>query len=444
MILERLQDVIVAPATPLGSSALAVVRVSGSHTLRMCDQVFRGKTRVTEAKGHTLLTGFLVQGEEVIDEAVAAVFRAPHSYTAEDLVEFSVHGNPLIVERVTDVFIGMGARLADPGEFTERAYLRGRIDITQAEAVLATIQTRTIKGVSAAVAQLKGNLSREIEDISNRLRHIYANVEAQLEFPEEDIPDIPLDTLLDELACDVDTLKKAFRRGRSQRQGLTVMLLGRTNVGKSTLFNALIGEDRSIVTPIPGTTRDLVVSTLRFPGGQARLFDGAGVGATESLPDKIAVRRAIGAAKRADFLVVILDAVEGLTKEDQNLLKLLNKKSGIVLWNKIDAVSSVPELPDPPKEVIKVSALKKINLQELKDSIRREVSTGGDTFFANRFQEERINQLAARLHAAREAGYLDMRAKELSQAQEALSGFDRSAITREVLDEIFSRFCVGK
>lgn len=444
MILERLQDVIVAPVTPMGSSALAVVRVSGPQTLRMCDQVFRGKTRISEVKSHTLVTGFLIQGEEILDEVVAAIFRSPHSYTTEDLVELSVHGNPITVERVTDLFIQMGARLARPGEFTERAYLRGRIDITQAEAVLAAIEARTTKGISAAMAQLKGNLSQEIEDISNRLRHLYAHVEAQLEFPDEGIPDIPLDSLLDELTSDVERLKQAFRRGRSQRQGLSVMLLGRTNVGKSTLFNALIGEERSIVTPIPGTTRDLVASTLRFPGGQARLFDGAGVGAVESLPDQLAVKRAIGAANRADFLVVVLDALQGLVPEDINLLKLLRNKPGVVLWNKIDAVSRVPDLPDPQGEVLEVSALKGINLDKLTNSIRKEVTTGGEMFFANRFQEERLNQLADRLYATREAGYLDMRAKELREALESLASTDRSAITSEMLDEIFSRFCIGK
>ncbi len=444
MILEHLQDVIVAPSTPVGRSAIAVVRVSGPQALRMCDQIFQGRKRLSEVGGHQLLNGFIVRGEDVVDEVVAAVYRSPHSYTTEDIVEFSLHGNPLIVERVTDLLISAGARLAEPGEFTQRAYLHGRLDVTQTEAVLATIESRTMKGVKAAMAQLQGDLTKELGDLTGKVRSLVTFIEAQLEFPEEDIPTSSVDPVLEELIADVERLEQAFRRGRSQRKGLTIVLAGRPNVGKSTLFNALLEEERSIVTSVPGTTRDLLTGTLRFPGGQVRLFDGAGIGIAESLPDQIAVKRTIGAANRADFLVIVLDATSGFVPADAELLKLLRTKPGVVVWNKVDAVSEIPKLPNVAGEPISLSALKKTNLSRLLDRIKEEACSQGETFFANRFQKERIRNLAVYLKAALDAQYLDMRAKELRETLTFVATPDRQALNRHILEEIFSRFCVGK
>jgi tRNA modification GTPase len=348
------------------------------------------------------------------------------------------------VERVTDLLISAGARLAEPGEFTQRAYLHGRLDVTQTEAVLATIESRTMKGVKAAMAQLQGDLTKELGDLTDKVRSLVAFIEAQLEFPEEDIPTSSVDPVLEELIADVERLEQAFRRGRSQRKGLTIVLAGRPNVGKSTLFNALLEKERSIVTSVPGTTRDLVTGTLRFPGGQARLFDGAGIGIAESLPDQIAVKRAIGAANRADFLVIVLDATSGFVPADAELLKLLRTKPGVVVWNKVDAVSEIPKLPNVAGEPISLSALKKTNLSRLLDRIKEEACSQGETFFANRFQKERIRNLAAHLKAALEAQYLDMRAKELRETLTFVATPDRQALNRHILEEIFSRFCVGK
>ena len=396
------------------------------------------------ARGHQVLTGFIVEEEEIIDEALAAVYRSPHSYTTEDLVEFSVHGNPLIVDRVTDLLIGIGARLARPGEFTERAFLHGRLDVTQAEAVLATIEARTLKGVKAALAQLRGDLAKELGNLAARVRSLLTLIEAQLEFPEEDIPEKSLAPMLEGVIADTEKLRQAFRRGRSQRKGLAVMILGRPNVGKSTLFNALLDEERSIVTPVPGTTRDLVTGTLRFSAGQVRLFDGAGIGIAESLPDQCAVRRAIGAVNRADFLLVMLDATSGFVPADTELLKLLREKPGMIVWNKIDAVKEIPPLGNVAGEPVAVSALKRKNLSPLLDRLKEEASSQGETFFANRFQEECLERLAVHLRAALDAQYLDMRAKELREAIADFAGTDRPAPDQSILEEIFSRFCVGK
>ena len=396
------------------------------------------------ARGHQVLTGFIVEEEEIIDEALAAVYRSPHSYTTEDLVEFSVHGNPLIVDRVTDLLIGIGARLARPGEFTERAFLHGRLDVTQAEAVLATIEARTLKGVKAALAQLRGDLAKELGNLAARVRSLLTLIEAQLEFPEEDIPEKSLAPMLEGVIADTEKLRQAFRRGRSQRKGLAVMILGRPNVGKSTLFNALLDEERSIVTPVPGTTRDLVTGTLRFSAGQVRLFDGAGIGIAESLPDQCAVRRAIGAVNRADFLLVMLDATSGFVPADTELLKLLREKPGMIVWNKIDAVKEIPPLGNVAGEPEAVSASKRKNLSPLLDRLKEEASSQGETFFANRFQEECLERLAVHLRAALDAQYLDMRAKELREAIADFAGTDRPAPDQSILEEIFSRFCVGK
>ncbi|MBD3285653.1 tRNA uridine-5-carboxymethylaminomethyl(34) synthesis GTPase MnmE, partial [candidate division WOR-3 bacterium] len=364
MHLERLQDVIVAPATPSGISAVAMVRICGPQALRMCDQIFKGKKRITDTQGYRLISGVITDGDKIIDEVVAAVYRSPHSYTTEDLVEFNLHGNPLIVERVVDLLVGIGARMARPGEFTERAYLHGRIDMTQAEAVLAAIEAKTLDGIHAAMAQLRGDLSKRMEGLVDQLRSLVSSLEAQLEFPEEDVPEIATTPVIEGLAGEVEELKATFRKGRSQRQGLTVVILGRPNVGKSTLFNALLDEERAIVTPVAGTTRDLVQGKVQFPAGQVRLFDTAGIAAARALPDKMAVRRAIGAANRADFLIVILDATSGFVSADEELIKLLKTKPGMVVWNKIDEVKKPPALDKDIAEPVPISALKGTNISE--------------------------------------------------------------------------------
>ncbi len=444
MILDRLRDVIVAPGTPPGHAALAVIRVSGSQTLRMCDQIFKGRKRLSDTEGHKLLNGFIVSNGKVLDEVVAGVYRSPHSYTTEDTVEFSLHGNPLIVEQVTDLLVSHGARVARPGEFTERAYLYGRIDVNQAEAVLAAIQARTPEGINAAMQQLAGNLTKEIESVTSRLQRVVTSVEAQLEFPEEDVPQESTSPVLSELRADVERLRISFRRGRSQGKGLKVMLLGRPNVGKSTLFNALLGEDRSIVTSVPGTTRDIVSGTLRFAAGQARLYDAAGIGMAESLPDQMAARRAIAAANEADFVVVVLDAVSGLVPADEELLKLLRQKPGVIVWNKIDSAEKIPALPDVAGAPISLSALKKENLEALSLRIREETSTRGEIFFASHYQEEQLAGLNELLSNALDAQYLDMKASLLRAALSLMSGSEKSDISEKLLDEMFSRFCIGK
>ncbi|NLI99091.1 tRNA uridine-5-carboxymethylaminomethyl(34) synthesis GTPase MnmE [bacterium] len=444
MILDRLQDVIVAPSTPPGRGALALVRVSGSQTLRLCDQIFRGEKRLTDAKGNSLVKGYIMSGDSIIDEVIAGVYKAPHSYTTEDIVEFSLHGNPLIVDRVTELLIKNGARLATPGEFTERAYLYGRIDVTQAEAVLAAVESETEEGVSAAMRQLQGNLSSQLSGVSAKLKNLVISLEAQLEFPEEDVPTSSITLELSELRTEVENLASAFRRGRSRGKGLNVMLVGRPNVGKSTLFNALLGEDRSIVTSVPGTTRDIVTGTIRLTAGQLRLYDGAGIGVAESLPDKLAVKRAIGAANRADFVIIVLDAVSGFVPADGELLKILREKPGIIVWNKIDSVKTIPNIPDIAGEPLSISALKRNNLDLLLEKLKQEVDSQGEIFFANQHQENQLKKLYELLNDALDAQYPDMRSNLLKEAMVMMSGAERPDVDADILRDIFSRFCIGK
>ncbi|MBN2381150.1 tRNA uridine-5-carboxymethylaminomethyl(34) synthesis GTPase MnmE [candidate division WOR-3 bacterium] len=445
MHLDRLQDVIVAPATPAGVSAVAMVRVCGPQTLRMCDQVFKGNKRLSDMQGHRLVNGLILDGKQIVDEVIAAVYRAPHSYTTEDMVEFYLHGNPIIVDRVMDLLVDVGARVARPGEFTERAYLHGRIDMTQAEAVLAAIEAKTIDGIHSAMAQLRGDLSVKIEDFVSRIKTLVTNLEAQLEFPEEDLPEDSSAPVIKELLREVEDVRASFRRGRSLRQGLSVVLLGRPNVGKSTLFNALLGEERAIVTPVAGTTRDLVVGKMQLPGGQVRLFDTAGLAAARALPDKMAVRRAIGAANRADFLVIILDATSGFVAADEELLKLLQTKPGVVVWNKIDKVKKPPSLSEKSVKPLPLSALKRTNIDLLAARLTKEVSCKeGDVFFANRYQEDQLKRLAQKLRSGLDVAYMDMRAKELREALGLMTGADHSTVTEKILDDMFTRFCIGK
>jgi tRNA modification GTPase len=429
---------IVAPATPLGRGALAIVRIDGPRSGAILERL----GNVTPDARQATLTQLSHNGVP-LDECIAVRYAAPHSFTGNDLVELTLHGSPLLVERVVAAVVELGARLAEPGEFTERAVLNGKLDLVQAESVADLINSRTALQAKLSLGNLQGVLSRRAGAARESLLHVISRLEAALDFSEEGYEFITRDDARREVesaAAAMDDLAESYRRGRATREGLTAVILGRPNAGKSTLLNRLVGSDRAIVTPIPGTTRDIVRETIEIGGLPVTIADTAGLRASGDVVEEIGVARARAAAANADIVLYLVDATSGLTDEDE-----LDAFFGsIVIYTKTDLVAA------PPDQLgISVTAERGINeLLSGLDALVRNEFAAPEGSLVNERQHQAVlgcKEALASALVALDAG-LDEQVilVDLYRASTAL-GMLTGAITRdEVFTEIFSKFCIGK
>jgi tRNA modification GTPase len=430
-------DTIVAPATPLGRSALAIVRVDGSSSstilAALCD--------VPEPRIATH-TELLYKGE-LLDDCVVTRFAAPHSFTGNDLVEISLHGNPLLVERVIAACVELGARMAEPGEFTERAVLNGKLDLVQAESIADLINARTALQAKLSLSNMEGILSRRAASIRESLLHVISRLEAALDFSEEGYEFITRSdarAAIEEALRETHALADTYRRGQASREGLSAVILGRPNAGKSTLLNRLVGSERAIVTPIPGTTRDIVRETVEIGGLPVTLADTAGLREVADVVEGIGIERAREAARRADLILYLIDAAAGVTPEDE----LGRYPDALVVWTKTD-------LKPAPHDALGISVACERGIDTLLsrlDALVRERFAAPEGSLVNERQRQAVAGCAEALEAALQS--LDADADEqlvlvdLYRAATSL-GLLTGAITREeVFSEIFAKFCIGK
>ncbi len=461
-----LEDTIAAIATPLGSGGLGVVRVSGPGAFSVGDKVFRSTTPLSEVPSHTLCRGILRQGDEVLDDAVAAVFRAPRSYTGEDVVEFSCHGSPLLLRRVQAACLQSGARLAEPGEFTKRAFLNGKMDLAQAEAVAALIACRSEESRRWALDQLRGSLSALLESLRKRLLNLLARLEASLDFVDDEVPDLSrneLSSAIGSLEKETESLLATAPRGRLFRDGVRAVLAGRPNVGKSSLFNSLLDADRAIVTETAGTTRDTLEESFLADGLPVTLTDTAGLREGREPIETEGIARARRALIASDVVVWVMDASDPLTEEDRRALAW-GDKPAIIVFNKSD-------LADPgidrmaiehrarqslshPRGCVFVSARTGEGMDGLRRALADTASPAGgrETGEGPTLLIERhvalLREAADALAAARQASHSgepdECVALDLRRALDALDRVTGRGVSDEVLDEIFSQFCIGK
>jgi tRNA modification GTPase len=437
-------DTIVAPATPVGRSALAIVRIDGPQAGTILATM---SGRALPARLATLVD--LRSGGETIDQCIAIWYAAPHSFTGNDLVELTLHGNPMLIERVLRAAIELGARVAEPGEFTERAVLNGKLDLVQAESIADLINARTPLQAKLSLGNLEGTLSRTAADLRASLLFVISRLEAALDFSDEGysfISDAEVRRTLDEAMRQVRSLAETFRRGRATTRGLTAVILGRPNAGKSTLLNRLVGSERAIVTPIPGTTRDIVRETIEIGGLPVTIADTAGLREGADLVEAVGIERARRAAETADILLYLIDASGGVTEEDRLELERWASPATLVIYTKTD-------LADPPAGAAGISVATGAGVDALLDrldALVRERFAAPETSatVVNERQYAAVTDCAAAL--ADTLAALDQRLDEqlllvdLYRAANALGSLT-GAITRdEVLTEIFSRFCIGK
>jgi tRNA modification GTPase len=453
-------DTIAAIATPLGESALAVLRLSGRDALAVADAVFRptgsNAPVPSAAPSHTLHYGKVLRGDKVIDEVMLAVLRAPRTFTREDMVEISCHGGILAAKLILDVLLENGARLALPGEFTKRAFLNGRLDLAQAEAVADLIHSRTELALSAAHAQLEGKLSQQVNKLRNTMLTVLAHVEAHIDFPDEDIAPDTLEQLQQRLRESLSMTEQLLRtadEGQLLRRGIRVAIAGRPNVGKSSLLNQLLGHDRAIVSPIAGTTRDTIEEMANIRGVPVVFTDTAGLRDAQDLIEKEGVRRTQQTVARAELVLYVLDNSEPFTEADAEQMAAFPEAKRIVVCNKADLPSRL-ELPEAMVgAAVAVSSLTGAGLDRLKDAIAKQVWAGRvpgemtEVMINSRHQEALKRARTSSLLAAESlttGASLELVAVDLRQAVSAVGEIVGKTSTEDLLDSIFSQFCIGK
>jgi tRNA modification GTPase len=454
-------DTIAAVATPLGIGGIGVVRMSGPAALSIAQRVFVRPPGVplTHLESHRVYYGFVVndQGERV-DEALLCLMRRPRSYTREDVVEISCHGGVMTTQRVLETVLAQGARVAEPGEFTKRAFLHGRLDLTQAEAVIDVINARTLASHRAALQQLDGALSRQLHELREQLVQVSVYLEAGIDFPEEDLELIPTGELVDRLAsiaAQLMRLLQTFTRGRALREGLATAIIGRPNVGKSSLLNTLLGRDRAIVSPHPGTTRDTIEDTLDIEGVLLRIIDTAGIRATTDAIEQEGVRRAREAIERAELLLLVFDRSTTLTADDHLVLAETVGKPRVLVRNKCDLpVCWTPEaLGASDAPCLDVSALRGEGFMALEHALVQQAlgpaPLGQVEVLLSRERHRQSLATALRDVQAAEQGLrqalpLEFVAFDVTEALQQVAEVLGESCAGEVLERIFSSFCIGK
>ncbi|VGV09572.1 tRNA uridine-5-carboxymethylaminomethyl(34) synthesis GTPase MnmE [Streptococcus pyogenes] len=451
-------DTITAISTPLGEGAIGIVRLSGTDALAIAQSVFKGKN-LEQVASHTINYGHIIDPKTgtIIDEVMVSVMLAPKTFTRENVVEINTHGGIAVTNEILQLLIRQGARMAEPGEFTKRAFLNGRVDLTQAEAVMDIIRAKTDKAMTIAVKQLDGSLSQLINDTRQEILNTLAQVEVNIDYPEYDDVEEMTTALLREKTQEfqslLENLLRTAKRGKILREGLSTAIIGRPNVGKSSLLNNLLREDKAIVTDIAGTTRDVIEEYVNIKGVPLKLVDTAGIRETDDLVEQIGVERSKKALQEADLVLLVLNASEKLTDQDRALLNLSQGSNRIILLNKTDLEQKI-ELEQLPADLIPISVLTNQNINLIEDRINQLFfdNTGlveqDATYLSNARHISLIEKAVQSLEAVNDGLALgmpvDLLQVDLTRTWEILGEITGDAAPDELITQLFSQFCLGK
>jgi len=455
-------DTIAAISTPLNSSGIGIVRMSGDDAIKIADKVFRkkGSGTLENSPSHTIHYGHVWDESGEIDEVLVMLMRGPRTFTAEDTVEINCHGGVYVMKRVLHALLKNGAVMAAPGEFTKRAFLNGRIDLSQAEAVMDLIQSQNKYAMEASLSQLNGEISQCVRSLREQILFEIAYIESALDDPEH----ISLEGFGDNLKKKVknvlitcDQLIKSFRNGRIIREGINTVILGRPNAGKSSVMNRILGEERAIVTDIAGTTRDTLEEAVNLDGLNLNMIDTAGIHETEDKVEKIGIERALASAKKADLILYIIDSTEGVTDEDVKLLEKLQEKQMIILWNKTDKetqkISDQGKITEYAKKMIDFSAATGDGLSELIDLLKQmfydgDIEAKHQIYITNERHFDALREATESLNLVIES--IDQQLPEdfysidLMNAYTCLGSIIGESVEDDLVNEIFAKFCMGK
>ncbi len=453
---------IAAISTAMSASGIGIVRISGENAMDVIAKIYRsknGKKDICTVVSHTIHYGFIYDGEEVVDEVLVMIMRGPHTYTGEDTVEIDCHGGVYAMKRVLETVLKNGAVIAEPGEFTKRAFLNGRLDLSQAEAVMDVIQAKNSMALKSSVEQLKGSVQRAVKEIRARLLHQIAYIETALDDPEHfDLTDYTqeLQKIVEKESENISELLKTADDGRMIQEGIKTVILGKPNAGKSSLLNFLVGEDRAIVTEIAGTTRDILEEYISLNGITLRVIDTAGIRETEDVVEKIGVGKAKQMAEDADLILYVVDSSLPLDDNDREIMELLSGRKSIVIYNKTDleAAVDIEELKEKTgSPVIPVSVVEETGISQLEDEIKRmffhgELSFNDEVYITNARHKAALEESKESLKLVMDSIAMGMSEDffsiDLMNAYESLGRIVGESVGEDLVNEIFSKFCVGK
>ena len=456
---------IAAIATATGTGSIGIIRLSGEKCFEIIKKIFRPKSGGIDIdciSGYTMKYGYIIDNNtgENIDEVIVSFFKAPKSYTTENMCEINSHGGSLVEQKILEQCLLNGAELAEPGEFTKRAFLNGRIDLSQAESVMDIINAKTDKEAKASVSQLQGNLSNNINDIRRELLDVMADIEASIDYPEYDIEEITANKIrkvLDNVKGKLEKLEKSFESGKILKDGVKTVIVGKPNAGKSSLLNIMLDEERAIVSDYAGTTRDTIEEFIKIQGIPLKIIDTAGIRETEDKIEEIGVKRAINLIQDADLVIAIFDNSKKLDEEDFKIIDLIKNKETIILLNKCDLRQKNDEMINYMsklnKTLINVSMRTKFGINELYDEIVKkftinEIDIGSETIVTNIRHKNQIHKSLQSVDRAMEILNnnmpVDIVAVEIKQILEDLGSITGDNVSEDIINEIFSKFCLGK
>ena len=454
-------DTIVAISTPAGSGGIGIIRMSGKKAFQILEKIFKPKHPQAEIKGYSIQYGTILdKKEKIIDEVLVSYFVSPKSYTRENMCEINTHGNAVVLDKILKLCIENGAFLAEPGEFTKRAFLNGRIDLSQAESVIDLINAKTEKEQEVAISQLEGYLSKEIQEIKKDILTCLADIEASIDYPEYDIEEktsTEIKETVGKIVTKLEILEKSFQNGKLVREGIKVAIIGRPNAGKSSLLNTILKEERAIVTNIEGTTRDTIEEYVTIGGILFKLIDTAGIRESTNEIEKIGINKSKEALKTADLVIAVLDSSEKITSEDKKILEDIKNKNAIILLNKSDLQEpkiekeKLSKIFDKP--IIQISALKKEGIEDLYNTMEKmfkikEIGVENTSMITNIRHKEAIRKAKEEILKIKETINkkmpIDITAIYFKEAIEELNKITGENVTEDIINEIFSKFCLGK
>ncbi len=457
-----MEETIVAISTASGSGGIGIIRISGKDSFNIVEKIFKPKNKNKEIKGYNIKYGQIVNptNNEVIDEVLVSYFISPKSYTTENMCEISSHGGIIVEKKILELCINNGAKLAEPGEFTKRAFLNGRIDLSQAESIIELINAKTDKEAKESVNQLQGELSNKINQIKQKIIDIMVNIEVTIDYPEYDVEEVTNSEAIDgleEIKGDLIKLEDSFERGKILRDGLKTVILGKPNAGKSSLLNALLKEERAIVSDIAGTTRDTIEEYININGIALKIIDTAGIRDTDNAIEKIGVEKSKKIASSADLIIAIIDNSTKIDEDDKNILDIIKYKTAIIVLNKSDLKEENKNneelINSLYKPVVRISAINGEGLDNLYDKISElfefnEISNSNELLITNERHKNQIKKAKESIKNAiktiKEQMPLDIITIYIKQALEDLGEITGDNVSEDIINEIFSKFCLGK